>query len=76
MRAYVDWLNESLASDPLGARLAWPKPMFEHVVSPTSNPHAQEKMDRDGSGTVDFHELIRTLPAPIQDRLRDSGYLA
>lgn len=32
------------------------------------------KMDRDGNGTVDFHELLHTLPPHIQDRLRTAGY--
>lgn len=32
------------------------------------------KMDKDGSGTIDFHELLHTLPPHIQDRLRTAGY--
>lgn len=33
------------------------------------------KMDRDGDGTVDFQELIQTLPPHILDKLRGSGYV-
>ena len=33
-------------------------------------------MDTDGDGTVDFQELVQTLPEHILERLRESGYLA